>query len=62
MADEERPLLDVPAAAQFAKVSERTVYRMVAAGQLPVYRVGRQLRFDEAELRERFREASGSAA
>jgi excisionase family DNA binding protein len=31
-------------------VSRRTVYRKVATGELPAYRFGRQLRFDEAEV------------
>lgn len=51
----------VPGVAKFLGVSERTVYRLVAAGELPVYRVGRQLRFDEQELRQQFRRTVDAA-
>lgn len=49
-------LLGVPEAAEFLDVSKRSVYRLTASGQLPAYRVGRQLRFDEDELRRVLRE------
>lgn len=38
-------------AAQWLKVSERTVLRLIAAGKLRGRKVGRQWRFDETELR-----------
>lgn len=44
-------LLDVKGAARILGISERSVYRLSAAGDIPQYRVGRQLRFDENELR-----------
>lgn len=50
-ADSTPHLLDVPAAARFLGISERGLRRLVSADELPVYRVGRQLRFDEQELR-----------
>lgn len=49
-------LLAVPEAATFLDISVRSVYRLASTGQLPVYRVGRQLRFDEDELRRVLRE------
>lgn len=57
-------LLDVPEAKRFLGVSERSLYRLVAAKEIPAYRVGRQLRFDEQELREVLRNGrrSGDAA
>ncbi|KGH48253.1 hypothetical protein IN07_03360 [Modestobacter caceresii] len=54
-------LLDVPGAARFLGISERSLYRLVAADELPTYRVGRQLRFDEAELRDVLRSDRRSA-
>lgn len=44
------PLLTVPAAATYLAVSESTVYRLAARGDLPAVRVGRQLRFRLEEL------------
>lgn len=32
------------------EISTRTVYRRVADGEFPAYRVGRQLRFDRDEV------------
>jgi putative molybdopterin biosynthesis protein len=54
-------LLTVPQAAKFLNISERSLYRLVSADELPAYRVGRQLRFDEQELRGYMR-VPGSAA
>lgn len=51
------PLLDVHEASRFLDISPRGLYRLVAANEIPAYRVGRQLRFDEAELREVLRSA-----
>lgn len=51
MAETAGTLLDVRGAATLLGISERSVYRLSATGQLPQYRVGRQLRFDEYELR-----------
>jgi excisionase family DNA binding protein len=54
-------LRDVQWAVRFLDISERGLRRLVAAGAIPTYRVGRQLRFDEAELREVLRAGRGSA-
>jgi excisionase family DNA binding protein len=43
-------LLSVRDAADFAKVSTQTVRRLIKAGKLKVYRVGRQIRIDESDL------------
>jgi excisionase family DNA binding protein len=43
-------LLSVREAASYAKVSTQTVRRWIKAGHLKVYRAGRQLRIDEADL------------
>lgn len=51
MAETADTLLDVRGAAALLGISERGVYRLSATGQLPQYRVGRQLRFDQFELR-----------
>ena len=44
------PLLDLDAVAKRLDVSTKTVRRMVARNELPVYRVGRLLRISEADL------------
>jgi excisionase family DNA binding protein len=36
--------------ARLLKISERSVYRMAANGEIPSYRVGGRLRFDLAEV------------
>jgi excisionase family DNA binding protein len=54
-------LLDVQDATRFLGISERGLRRLVAAGAIPTYRVGRQLRFDESELREVLRSDRRSA-
>lgn len=43
-------LLSVKDAAAFGKVSSQTVRRLIKAGGLKTYRVGRQIRIDEADL------------
>ena len=43
-------LLDVPAVAHRLDVSEKTVRRLIARGELRAYRVGRLLRVSEEEL------------
>lgn len=43
-------LLNVPEAAALLSVSEKTIYRYLKQGLLPVYRVGEQYRFSRAEL------------
>ncbi len=44
------PVLDIAAAAACLGVSVSTVRRLVRAGTLPAFRVGRQLRFRVEEL------------
>jgi excisionase family DNA binding protein len=43
-------LLSVREAANYAKVSRQTVRRWIKAGYLKIYRAGRQIRIDEADL------------
>jgi excisionase family DNA binding protein len=45
-----RPLLRVREAAAKAKVSEQTIRRLIAKGELPALKVGRQVRLDADEL------------
>ena len=44
------PLVDVSVAADYLGVSPKTVRRLVADGTLPHRRIGRQLRFNLAQL------------
>jgi excisionase family DNA binding protein len=44
-------LLDVPAVARRLDVSEKTVRRLIARGELRAHRIGRLLRISEEELR-----------
>lgn len=53
---------DVKGAAAFLSVSTRTIYRLLADGKLPSYRVGTQHRFREDELLEFLRSRGGRAA
>ena len=46
----ERPLLTVREVATQLTVSERTVWRLIAAQRLPIVRVGHQVRVDPSEL------------
>jgi excisionase family DNA binding protein len=43
-------LLDVPAVARQLDVSEKTVRRLIARGELRAHRIGRLLRISEEEL------------
>jgi excisionase family DNA binding protein len=43
-------LMSVQDAANYAKVSTQTVRRWIKAGQLKIYRAGRQIRIDEFDL------------
>jgi len=43
-------LLTIKEAAELLKVKERLIYRKVATGQLPVYRIGRAIRIDQQDL------------
>jgi excisionase family DNA binding protein len=44
-------LLSVQAVAELLDVSEKTVRRMITAGELPVHRVGHRLRVSPDDLR-----------
>jgi excisionase family DNA binding protein len=46
----DRPLLGVRSVAAKLAVSEKTVRRLIEAGQLPALRVGGQIRIDPGEL------------
>jgi excisionase family DNA binding protein len=50
MSDEQEALLDSEATAEVLGISVRGLYRLASSGQLPFHRVGRQMRFDRAEL------------
>lgn len=41
---------EVEDVAQLLKVSERSVYRLAASGEIPSYKVGGKIRFDLAEV------------
>jgi excisionase family DNA binding protein len=43
-------LLSVKDAAAYGKVSTQTMRRLIKAGDLKAYRVGRQIRIDESDL------------
>ena len=45
------PNMSVKDAAEFFNVKPITIYRAVAAGTLPHYRLGRSIRFSEEALR-----------
>ena len=45
------PLLSVSTAAEYLAVSVRTVYRLIAAGELHPVRVGARLRIEREDLR-----------
>ena len=50
MASPPQSLLSVRDAADYYHVSQQTVRRMIKAGKLKVYRVGRQIRIDKDDL------------
>ena len=54
-------ILTMQQAAEYLQVSVRTLQRMVATGEVPGRQVGRQWRFDQAQLREWVR-GEGTAA
>ena len=43
-------LLSIREAADYAKVSTQTVRRAIKAGDLKIYRMGRQIRIDESDF------------
>lgn len=44
--------VDVKTAAKLLNVSEKSIYRWISQGKIPVYKVGEQYRFNRAELLE----------
>ena len=54
-----RQFLTVPETASRLRVSPKTVYRLVWAGELPAHRIGSQIRIDERALEEWLLDASG---
>ncbi|MFG2021106.1 helix-turn-helix domain-containing protein [Actinomadura geliboluensis] len=62
-ATDQEDLLDVEGTARLLKISVRGVYRLAAEGELPCFRVGRQLRFDRGEVLDAVRTpAAGRSA
>ncbi len=51
MSDE---ILDIKSAANFLQIKERTLYRLVAEGEIPGIKVGGQWRFSKKCLEEMF--------
>ncbi len=43
-------LMNIPSAADQLQISERTLRRLIAAGELPIVRVGRQIRIRTEDL------------
>ena len=50
MTEDKSTLLPVATVAQTLEVSERTVRRLIASGELPVYRIGRSVRVSQKDL------------
>ena len=42
----------MPEAAQFLRISERTLWDLVQAGEIPFFKVGRQYRFSRERLEQ----------
>lgn len=57
-ADSAHQRADAATVAERFNVSERTVQRLAAKGAIPSYRVGRQLRFNLAEVDAALRDAA----
>jgi len=43
-------LLSIATVALLLDVSEKTVRRLISAGELPIHRIGRQIRISESDL------------
>lgn len=43
-------ILTIKEVAQFLKVTEKTIYRLAAAEQIPAFKVGGSWRFQKAEI------------
>lgn len=53
---EDEPLLTVDEVAERLNVSTKTVRRWIKTGELPAYRLGRQIRISEKDLRRFLRD------
>lgn len=49
-------ILTVKEVADFLKVTERTIYRLAAAKQIPAFKVGGSWRFSQADITEWIKE------
>ena len=54
-----RPVLTLAEAAEFLRVSERTLWSQVKAGEVPCFRLGKQYRFSLESLEQWCRDKSG---
>lgn len=54
-------LLTIKEVAERLSVSEPTIYRLINRGELPTVKIGRALRFDEADIEAYIRKAKGEA-
>lgn len=45
-------ILTLPQVASFLKVTERTIYRLVAASKIPAFKVGGTWRFSTADIQK----------
>jgi excisionase family DNA binding protein len=57
-----KQLVSLAAAAEYLAVHSRTVRRQIAAGELPAYRVGRNIKVDLNDLEAFLKPVGGSAA
>ena len=53
-------ILTLPQVASFLKVTERTLYRLVAARKIPSFKVGGTWRFSSADIQEWIAEQSAA--
>ncbi len=49
---DEGEILTLKQVADFLKVTERTIYRLAAAGKIPAFKVGGTWRFSRAEINQ----------
>ena len=50
--NDEGEILTLKQVADFLKVTERTIYRLAAAGKIPAFKVGGTWRFSRAEINQ----------
>lgn len=56
----ETEILTLPQVATFLKVTERTIYRLVAARKIPSFKVGGTWRFSSADIQDWIAEQSAT--